>query len=115
MFARGSAILDLPAKLAAGFSRVEAEMEDWHRAWGEIIGYFYDGRMFSMYEGGTKLRENCRKWALPALMERHLSRQITRVVSGVGTRSRYGMGLISFTSRHLVWDVEPPEYYAVKG
>jgi len=115
VFAKGAGMLDRPTELARGFARVEAEMEDWHRAWGEIIEFFYDGRMFSMYEGGSKLRETYRKWAFPALMERHLSRNITRIVSGVSTRSRYGMGLIRYTSKHLVWDVEPPEFYAVKA
>jgi hypothetical protein len=37
------------------------------------------------------------------------------MVSGVSTRSRYGRKLINFTSKHLVWDTEPPEYYAVKA
>ena len=90
-------------------------LRDWHAAWGEVIEYFYDGRMFSMYEGGTKLRQTYRKWALPAMMERHLSANITRMVSGVSTRSGYGRKLIDFTSKHLVWDTEPPEYYAVKA
>ena len=113
VFRDGPAVLDRPQRLAAGFARVETEMNDWHAAWGEIIEYFYDGRMFSMYEGGTKLRETYSKWALPAIMEKHLSKHITRMVSGVSTRSRYGRGLINYTSKHLVWDTEPPEYYKV--
>lgn len=113
VFRDGPAVLDRPERLAAGFGRVEAEMNEWHAAWAEIIEYFYDGRMFSMYEGGSKLRETYKKWALPAMMEKHLSRNITRMVSGVSTRSRYGRGLIGYTSKHLVWDTEPPEFYAV--
>ena len=114
VFKAGPAVLDRKKVLAAKFSKVEAEMRDWHAAWGRVIEYFYDGRMFSMYEGGTKLRETYSKWALPAVMEKHLSANITRMVSGVSTRSRYGKGLLEFTSKHLVWDVEPPEYYEVK-
>ena len=115
VFKRGPSVLDDAKKLAAGFSAIEVEMRDWHAAWGEIIEYFYDGRMFSMYEGGTKLKETYKKWALPAMMEKHLSANITRMVSGVSTRSRYGQKLIEFTSKHLVWDTEPPEYYAVQA
>lgn len=115
VFTSGPAVLAKPQKLAAQFSRVEAEMRDWHAAWGEVIEYFYDGRMFSMHEGGAKLKEIYQKWALPAIMEKHLSANITRMVSGVSTRSRYGRKLIYYTSKHLVWDTEPPEYYAVKA
>jgi flavin-dependent dehydrogenase len=114
-FKAGPGILDNPRKLASRFSMVEAEMRDWHTAWGEVIEYFYDGRMFSMYEGGNKLKETYKKWALPVMMEKHLSTNITRMVSGVSTRSRYGRKLIHFTSKHLIWDTEPPEYYAVKA
>jgi flavin-dependent dehydrogenase len=106
VFKGGPRVLSNPRKLAARFSAIEAEMRDW---------YFYDGRMFSMYEGGTKLKETYAKWALPAIMEKHLSSNITRMVSGVSTRSRYGRKLIEYTSKHLVWDTEPPEYYAVKA
>lgn len=115
VFKGGPRVLSNPRKLAARFSAIEAEMRDWHAAWGEVIEYFYDGRMFSMYEGGTKLKETYAKWALPAIMEKHLSSNITRMVSGVSTRSRYGRKLIEYTSKHLVWDTEPPEYYAVKA
>ena len=115
VFKDGPRVLGNARKLAAGFSAIEAEMRDWHAAWSEVIEYFYDGRMFSMYEGGSKLKEAYGKWALPAMMEKHLSSNITRMVSGVSTRSRYGRKLINFTSKHLVWDTEPPEYYAVKA
>ena len=113
VFKGGVGVLDRPDRLAAGFARVEAEMNDWHVAWGEIIEYFYDGRIFSLYEGGSSLSEKYRKWALPSMMEKHVSKHITRMVSGVSTRSRYGRGLVSRSSKHLVWDTEPPEHYAV--
>lgn len=115
VFKSGPSVLDHSQKLSTSFARIEDEMRDWHSAWGEIIEYFYDGRMFSMYEGGTKLKETYQKWALPAMMEKHLSANITRMVSGVSTRSRYGRKLIHYTSKHLVWDTEPPEYYAVQA
>ena len=115
VFKDGPQVLGNPRRLAARFSVIEAEMRDWHAAWGDLIEYFYDGRMFSMYEGGTKLRQAYRDWSLPAMMEKHLSANITRMVSGVSTRSRYGRRLIDFTSKHLVWDTELPEYYAVKS
>ena len=115
VFKAGPGILANPKKLAAGFCRIEAEMRDWHAAWTEVIEYFYDGRMFSMYEGGSKLTENHGKWTLPVMVDNHLRANITRMVSGVSTRSRYGRKLIHFTSRHLIWGTRPPAYYAVNA
>jgi len=115
VFRYGPGILDHQDRMSDLLGRVQAEMMDWHSAWGEIIEYFYDGRMFSMYEAGSNLSRVYKKWAFPAMMERHLSRQITRMVSGVATRSRYGRGLLSYSSKHLVWDTKPPEHYAVRA
>ncbi|MBB5353083.1 flavin-dependent dehydrogenase [Haloferula luteola] len=114
VFAGGPRVLDQPSRLAPRLEKVKAEMLDWHESWAEIIEYFYDGRMFSMYEAGTKLREAYGKWQLPSLMEKHLTANITRMVSGVTTRSRYGRGLVNWSTRHLVWDTQPPEHYAVR-
>lgn len=115
VFSAGPGVLGDAGKLAAGFSKVEAEMRDWHAAWTEVIEYFYDGRMFSMHEGGSKLKDMYGKFAFPVLMERHLSANITRMVSGVSTRSRYGRKLMRFTSKHLIWNTSPPECYAVNA
>jgi len=115
VFKAGPQVLANAKKLAAGFSKVEKEMRDWHAAWDEVIEYFYDGRIFSMYEGGAKLTETYKKWAFPAMMEKHLSANITRMVSGVSTRSRYGRKLVHYSSKHLIWDTNPPEHYAVKA
>ncbi len=58
-------VLDEPQKMAWGFDRYISEIEDWHACWGELIEYFYDGRMFSLYEGGEKVEEECGRFALP--------------------------------------------------
>lgn len=114
VFAAGPGVLDRPEQLARGFEKVEKEMLDWHEAWANIIEYFYDGRIFSMYEGGSKMSEMYGKYAIPLIMEKHMTRHITRMVSGVSTRSRYGRGLIAFGAKHLLWETEPPEFYAVR-
>ena len=44
---------------------------------------------------------------------RYLSNQITRAVSGVSTRSRYGRKVIALSAKHLIWGTLPPENYAV--
>ncbi len=115
VFAGGAAILDQPARLAKGFDRIFAELRDWHEAWGEVIEYFYDGRMYALHAAGEQLCEKYGERALPRLMEKHLTSQITRLLSGVATRSRYGRNLLKFSVKHLVWDVAPAEDYAIRA
>lgn len=115
VFAAGAGILDQPARLAKSFDRIFAELRDWHEAWGEVIEYFYNGRMYALHAAGEQLCEKYGERALPRLMEKHLTSQITRLLSGVATRSRYGRNLLKFSTKHLVWDVAPAEEYAIRA
>ena len=115
VFSHGLGILDQPQRLARGFGKVFDELLDWHEAWAEIIEYFYDGRMYALHAAGEQLSQKYGEGALPRLVERHLTTQITRLLSGVATRSRYGRRLLKFSLKHLVWDVDPPENYAIRA
>lgn len=114
-FSKGAAILDQPVKLAKAFDKVFAELLDWHEAWAELIEYFYDGRMYALHAAGEQLSQKWGENALPRLMERHLTKHITRLLSGVATRSRYGRNLLKFSLKHLVWDVDPAENFAIRA
>lgn len=109
LFSAGNNIMEKTRRMDQAF----AELRDWHQSWREIIRYFYDGRMHSLYESGSKLSETYGKFALPVMVEKHLTRQITGMVSGARTRSRYGRKLLELSSRHLVWGVKPPGDYVV--
>ncbi len=110
-----TAMLDQPARLARAFDRVFDELLDWHEAWSELIEYFYDGRMYALHAAGEQLSQKYGESALPRLMERHLTKQITRLLSGVSTRSRYGRRLLRFSLKHLVWDVDPADNFAIRA
>lgn len=115
VFARGAAALDDPQRLARDFEKVYRELRDWHRSWQNIVEYFYDGRMHSLYEAGAGLSEKYGSFALPVMMERHLSGRITGMVSGAATRSRYARRLVRLAARHLTWGVTPAAEFAVLG
>lgn len=115
VFSDGLEILDQPARLARAFDKVFEELLDWHESWSELIEYFYDGRMYALHSAGEQLSQKYGESALPRLMERHLTTQITRLLSGVATRSRYGRRLLRFSIKHLVWDVDPAENFAIKA
>ena len=89
------------------------ELRDWHTAWQEIIEYFYNGTIFSLNEGGARIRESDRSPWLIRKVEAHLTRCITGMVSGAHTRKSYHRKLLRFFSRYMMRDVREPESYAV--
>ncbi|MFU8893157.1 MAG: NAD(P)/FAD-dependent oxidoreductase [Luteolibacter sp.] len=100
---------------ARDLSRYCARLLAWHKSWQELIEYFYDGRILRMHEAGSKLAAGKNPLNPAKLMERHMSRVIASMASGVGTRSAYNRGLLRHSSRHLIWGVEDAETFAVRG
>lgn len=115
VFSKGVSLLDQPARLAKSLDRMHHELRDWHGAWGEIIEYFYSGQIYSLHAAGKQITEKYGSNALPRMMERHLTTQITRLLSGVATRSPYGRHLLRFSVKHLAWGVAPPEEHAIRA
>ena len=84
------------------------KMEEWLEAWQELIGYFYNGQMFAMYQTGMSFE---RKYPgrFTRFMHTHMERNIACMASGASTLSRYSRGLVKFMSRHGVRDVDPAD------
>lgn len=95
-------------------TRYCGELKNWHTAWQDLIEYFYDGRILCMYEAGSKIAAGKKPLNPAKLMEKHMSRTIASMAAGVGTCSTYNRKLLACSSKHLIWGVEQPEYYAVK-
>ena len=91
-----------------------AELLSWHQAWQELIDYFYDGRILRMHEAGKLLSKDKGLLNHARLMERHLTRVIQSMASGVATRSAYNRRLLKESSKYLIWDVPEAQFYAVK-
>lgn len=91
-----------------------AELLAWHRAWQELIDYFYDGRILRMYEAGKLLSKDKGRLSPARLMEAHMTRIIQSMASGVSTRSFYNRKLLKESSKYLIWDVPEADFYAVK-
>lgn len=84
------------------------KMEEWLKAWQELIGYFYNGQMFAMYQTGMSFE---RKFPgrITRFMHTHMERNIACMASGASTLSSYSRGLVKFMSRHGVRDVNPAD------
>jgi flavin-dependent dehydrogenase len=93
--------LDEPEKYAA-------KMQEWLEAWQELIGYFYDGKMFAMYQTGMAI-ERKHPGKITHFMHTHMERNIACMASGASTLSRYSRGLVRFMSCHGVRGFDPAD------
>lgn len=87
-------------------SAYTAEMRRLIAAWMELIEYFYDGRMFAMYQTGMNFERK-----FPGKISRGLhtffDRKIACMASGATITSPFGRGLLAFMARHGIWQADP--------
>jgi len=84
----------------------EREMRKLIRSWMELIQYFYDGRMFAMYQTGTHFeREYPGK--ISDWMKWYFNRLIASMASGATTTAAYPRAVIKFMARHGIWKSDP--------
>lgn len=93
-----------------GYDRV---MRRWYAAWQELISYFYDGRIFSLYEAGHQMRQQ-RTNPVQQAIDRTINRHIARLTSGAATRSLRSRCLLKAASRLLIHGVKAPQELAIR-
>jgi len=87
------------------FHRYEREVIHHLETWHEIVDYFYNGRLFTCFKVGEKLRDNLLvKLAFP-----HLNKHLGRVFSGAASTSPYSVGLLRFAMKHGLKDEDPAQ------
>jgi hypothetical protein len=77
------------------------QLENWQR----IVGYFYNGRLFTLFKIGEEMSE---RW-LGRMTDFHFRRHFPRVVTGEATTHAYSMGLLDFMVKYALWDLDPTE------
>ena len=75
------------------------------KAWMEMIGHYYSGRIFAMYHKGTEYsrkypHEFCRRIQL------HFDTQVACMACGASTQSLYGRAALKVFSSPVVWGRE---------
>jgi 2-polyprenyl-6-methoxyphenol hydroxylase-like FAD-dependent oxidoreductase len=73
-------------------ARVQRHLANWHR----VVGYFYDGRLFTLIRVGHFVRNGF----LGGILDFHFSKHMPRVFTGEATTRRYSIGLLDFMIRH---------------
>jgi flavin-dependent dehydrogenase len=61
-----------------------------YQAWRNVVGYFYDGRLFDLIELGQVNDPNL----IGRLMNPHVSKRISRVLTGESTSTAYSQWLL---------------------
>jgi flavin-dependent dehydrogenase len=89
---------DLPA-----YSR---EMRKLIHAWMKLISYFYDGRIFAMYQSGM-IFERAFPGRVTQALHDFFNRKVACMASGATTASKFGQGMLEIMSRPASWKTDP--------
>ena len=76
------------------------------RAWMGLIQYFYDGRIFAMYQSGMKFKRTF-PGKITDTMHVFFNDKVCRMASGVTITSRFGHGMLEIMSRPAAWLTDP--------
>ena len=88
-----------PSALARYEKRVAHNLACWRR----VIGWYYDGRLLTLFRVGQYVRTT-----LPGrLLDFHFRKHMPRVFTGESTTKRYSMGLLDFMVRWALLGTDP--------
>jgi flavin-dependent dehydrogenase len=105
-FALADAICDGSSK---AFQSYEQEVTHHLKTWHEIVGHFYDGRLFTSFQVGEQLRNNL----LMRLAFPHVNKHMGRIFLGAASTSPYSIRLLRFLVNYGLKD-EDPKLMAVR-
>jgi flavin-dependent dehydrogenase len=87
----------------AAFQRYEREVTHHLKIWHEIVGYYYDGRLFTSFNVGETLRGKfLMKLAFP-----HINKHMGKIFLGAASTSPYSIRLLRILVRHGLRNEDP--------
>ena len=84
------------APSARGFEAYAKHVRDHLRAWHRVVGYYYNGRLFTLLKLGNTVRHTL----LGRIMNWHFETHLPRVFTGEATTRRYSRGLLHFMTQY---------------
>ena len=82
------------------------EMRKLIQAWMGLIEYFYDGRIYAMYQSGLKF-ERAFPGRITDWLHVFFNGKVACMASGATTASRFGHGMLEIMSRPAGWITDP--------
>jgi flavin-dependent dehydrogenase len=88
---------------AEAFKKYEREVTHHLKIWHEIVGYYYDGRLFTSFRVGQKMRGNL----LIRLAFPHINKHMGRIFLGAASTSPYSIRLLRCLVKYGLKDEDP--------
>jgi flavin-dependent dehydrogenase len=85
------------------FISYEREVRHHLETWHEIVDYWYNGRLFTCFKVGDKMRDN---WFIKATFP-HMNKHMGRIFGGAASNSAYSIGLLRFAMKYGLKDEDP--------
>ena len=85
------------------FKNYEQEVTHHLKIWHEIVGYYYDGRLFTSFLVGQKMRGNL----LIRLAFPHINKHMGRIFLGAASTSPYSIQLLRILVKYGLKDEDP--------
>ena len=85
------------------FARYDRHVLKHLASWRRAVGYYYDGRLFTL----IKVGQEASKTRIGALLDPHFNTHFPRVFTGESTTNRYSLGLLSFMCQYSLGDKDP--------
>jgi flavin-dependent dehydrogenase len=99
----------LAAAVRAGsrgaYRRYQARQLLHYAAWRRLVSYYYDGRIFELIRLGHPEQEN---W-IGRLVNPHVTKRVSRILTGESTTAPYSRWLLGFMIRHGLRGMGPSE------
>ncbi|MGC3958776.1 MAG: NAD(P)/FAD-dependent oxidoreductase [Verrucomicrobiota bacterium] len=76
------------------------------KTWHEIVDYWYNGRLFTCFKVGQKLRDTL----LVKLTFPHMNKHMGRIFGGAASNSIYSIGLLRFAMKYGLKNEDPNEF-----
>ncbi len=87
------------------FARYERQVMRALTIWQRLVDYFYDGRLFTLFQVGEYVQQT---W-FGRLTDWHMRAHLPRIFTGEGTTSRYNVALLDFMIRYGLAGNDPRE------
>jgi hypothetical protein len=87
------------------FARYERQVLRALTIWQRLADYFYDGRLFTLFQVGEYVRQT----RFGRLVDFHMRAHLPRIFTGEGTTGRYNVGLLDFMIRYGLAGNDPRE------
>lgn len=86
-------------------ARYEREVLHNLATWQKVVGWYYDGRLLTLFRVGQFVRES----AIGRLLDFHFRKHMPRIFTGEDATNRYSVGLMEFMVKHGLARNDPRE------